>query len=947
MMPRYRNISIIYILPILFIGLSMSQDAGAGAPEAALPSLADTLEIGRWHLIGPVPMGPRDGGVEPLDAMRPNGAWPPDLTARLATWLVPGGWVSWEALPDSAIGERGRISIEWPDLNWTDRMDEWGFPGLLNAGYLYAQFTVPAACRALANVQHTSSFRLNGDWFPGAPYALAPYRVPVILKAGVNRILLCTTGYGTNLWGTFHLAPLPEALWLDGSDAVIPDIVAGLDLDAPIGIPVWNATSGESGPIRLEAVVPGLGPVGSRSLQGVAPLSLRKPDIPIKISWISIAPLLKQLKPSTEDPDGEEDQPQDRSLPIIITAKSILKVSDSSHLAAVPETLSIPIRKPNEARRVSFISKLDLSPQFFALLPPSNPHAAESRALIFSVHGASVDALNQAQAYKAKEWAYLIAPTNRRPYGFDWQDWGRRDALEVLDIALNTLPIDPDRVCLTGHSMGGHGTWAIGVHHFDRFAAMAPSAGWSHFDLYVPMTLRRGALVGDPVMEGFWHRMRIGDKVPLHIGNVKGLPVFVLHGGSDDNVPPTHGRFLSAELQAKGGEVKYVEVPGKGHWWDDDSGEPGAACVDHPEMMAIFQEARRNPWPTEVEYILCDPTVDGGTRSWVEVLEQVEPLRESWVRARMAGWGRLEVETRNIAALALRPEKWVEDPLPQQGTPQRPRSKWHIVINDQELEVNSSLPLILVQKDSGLFFQKNKIQWEAVPPDSHGGRFLRNRPEPGHVHGLKSGFMSPFVFVYGASGTAEEKDAGLQVARILARQWAYRGNGDAPILSDREIEGLRLSTDEAARGFFKRTGQVDNRLKHFEGRNDYSPRLILIGNEESNTLLRDLADESILRVRRNAVEIRQGAEWIGPVTEMRGAGLLSGDFSVTALIPDPMDPARVACLWGGTSARAILRSASVNPFYAGAGWPDFLLFNDSFQENGWAGFYGAGLWINK
>ena len=35
-----------------------------------------------------------------------------------------------------------------------------------------------------------------------------------------------------------------------------------------------------------------------------------------------------------------------------------------------------------------------------------------------------------------------------------------------------------ERTYLTGHSMGGHGTWHLGVTFPDRFAAIAPSAGW-------------------------------------------------------------------------------------------------------------------------------------------------------------------------------------------------------------------------------------------------------------------------------------------------------------------------------------------------------------------------------------------------------------------------------------------------------------------------------------
>ena len=43
---------------------------------------------------------------------------------------------------------------------------------------------------------------------------------------------------------------------------------------------------------------------------------------------------------------------------------------------------------------------------------------------------------------------------------------------------------DPDRIYLTGHSMGGHGTWHLAANDPDRWAAIAPSAGWISFDTY-------------------------------------------------------------------------------------------------------------------------------------------------------------------------------------------------------------------------------------------------------------------------------------------------------------------------------------------------------------------------------------------------------------------------------------------------------------------------------
>jgi pimeloyl-ACP methyl ester carboxylesterase len=46
-----------------------------------------------------------------------------------------------------------------------------------------------------------------------------------------------------------------------------------------------------------------------------------------------------------------------------------------------------------------------------------------------------------------------------------------------MERARRTWKIDPDRVYLCGHSMGGYGSWTLGAHHADQIAAIAPSAG--------------------------------------------------------------------------------------------------------------------------------------------------------------------------------------------------------------------------------------------------------------------------------------------------------------------------------------------------------------------------------------------------------------------------------------------------------------------------------------
>ncbi len=83
---------------------------------------------------------------------------------------------------------------------------------------------------------------------------------------------------------------------------------------------------------------------------------------------------------------------------------------------------------------------MDSSVQYYGLLPPSNFDPAREYGLILSLHGAGVEAIGQASAYRPKDWAYVVAPTNRRPFGFDWQDWGQRDMLEVLAEVEQHLP---------------------------------------------------------------------------------------------------------------------------------------------------------------------------------------------------------------------------------------------------------------------------------------------------------------------------------------------------------------------------------------------------------------------------------------------------------------------------------------------------------------------------
>lgn len=109
-------------------------------------------------------------------------------------------------------------------------------------------------------------------------------------------------------------------------------------------------------------------------------------------------------------------------------------------------------------------------------------------------------------------------------------------ALAILDQFLKDNPVDPDRVYLTGLSMGGYGTFSLAAAEPKRWAAIVPVCG--------------GGKSADA--ETFKH-----------------IPCWCFHGDKDAAVPVNRSREMIAALKKAGVEPKYTEYPGVDHnSWD-------------------------------------------------------------------------------------------------------------------------------------------------------------------------------------------------------------------------------------------------------------------------------------------------------------------------------------------------------------------------------------------
>lgn len=627
---------------------------------------------------------------------------------------------------------------------------------------------------------------VNGEWHSGNIYGSKDVwesweprfdfsRVPVRLRRGRNDFLFAGSREGAV---KVKLAPPPADAFLNVRDVTLPDLVEGEATDAWAAVVVVCARDQETSGLRLEATVDAEAGPTLASLPTFLPRSLRKVPFRLRAAKAGAAAVHLRLL------DGED------------------RVLDEA-------TLPLATRRPEANRRCTFLSDLDGSVQFFGLLPAQGTHAASAGsattdspgpALFLSLHGAGVDAFNQSGSYHAKSWGHVVAPTNRRPFGFNWEDWGRLDALEVLDLATRTLDVDRARVFLTGHSMGGHGTWHLGALFPERFAAIGPSAGWLDFWSYRP---ERSVAPRDDV-ERMLMRCTLPSRTLDLADNLAGLGVYVLHGADDDNVPAEQARTMVARLGQRHRDWTYHEEPEAGHWWDKND-EPGVDCVDWAEMFDFFARHARPSGVREVRFLTPNPGLSA-TNAWVRVEAQIRPLEMSRVDLRMDPASRRFVgTTENVARLTL-----AAHALEGAGA---------VTLDLDGVKLES-------QPDGrgAVTLSRGANGWELgvpAPPEVKG---------PARYGTFKDVFRHRVLFVYGTSGSREENAWALAKARFDAEQFWYDGNGSIDVVSD-------VRFDPAA---------------------EPDRNVVLYGNASTNRAWKSLLGDGPVRVARG--ELKVGAK---------------------------------------------------------------------------------------
>ena len=240
-----------------------------------------------------------------------------------------------------------------------------------------------------------------------------------------------------------------------------------------------------------------------------------------------------------------------------IALSLLLLISGSMFGASVQTQQSMTLQKLHK-----------FTARFLLYLPEGYQDKRESKwPLMLFLHGAGErgDNLNKVKAHgppklveKGQKFPFIIVS----PQCPKDQRWDDAMLTVLLDHVCKEYRVDTSRLYLTGLSMGGYGSWSLGMALCDRFAAIAPICGGGSFiDVYNASGAKGKAL--------------------------RSLGVWAFHGAKDTVVPISESEKMVEALRKFGHPAPKLTI------YPDARHDSWTKTYDNPELYQWFLKYQR------------------------------------------------------------------------------------------------------------------------------------------------------------------------------------------------------------------------------------------------------------------------------------------------------------------------------------------------------------------
>ncbi len=135
------------------------------------------------------------------------------------------------------------------------------------------------------------------------------------------------------------------------------------------------------------------------------------------------------------------------------------------------------------------------------------------------------------------------------------ENWNEDELYLLLENIISKYKIDPDRIYLTGLSMGGNGVWKLAQKYPNYFAAIAPISGWGDVS---------------------------------QVCKLKEIPVSVFHGDRDAVVPPKNSIDMVERLKLCSKNITFTLYKDTGH-------DAWSSTYHSPEFYHWLLKQKRKP----------------------------------------------------------------------------------------------------------------------------------------------------------------------------------------------------------------------------------------------------------------------------------------------------------------------------------------------------------------